>query len=216
VTDTAADSPSDIPGDPLPAEALIDAKRALRADAAARRKAAAAALPPAKAGAAAAERFLRTVPLAAGAVISGYWPLADEIDPRPILRRLAAAGHVIGLPVVTARATPLTFRRWHPDADLVVGSFKVMTPGPDAAEVVPDVVLAPLLAFDRAGYRLGYGGGFYDRTLEKLRRGRPVLAVGLAYASQELPAVPREPTDQRLDWLVTERAAVRPAEGRPA
>ena len=206
MTQTAADP---TPGSPE--DRLIDAKRALRTDLAARRKAAAAALPPAEAGAAAAEHFLRTVPLAAGSVISGYWPLAEEIDPRPILRRLAAEGHVIGLPVVTARATPLLFRQWHPEADLVKGAFQVMTPGPEAAEVVPQVVLTPLLAFDRAGYRLGYGGGFYDRTLEKLRRAGPVLAVGLAYACQELPAVPREPTDERLDWLVTERAAVQPS-----
>ena len=192
-------------------DGAIDAKRALRAEARARRRAAAAALPPAQAGAAAAENFFGAIPVPAGAVVSGYWPLADEMDPRPILRRLAAAGHVIGLPVVTGRGAPLVFRCWHPDADLVAGTFGVMTPGPEAPEVVPRVVLAPLLAFDRAGYRLGYGGGFYDRTLEALRAKGEVLAVGLGYACQEVAAVPREPTDQRLDWLVTERAAVRVA-----
>jgi 5-formyltetrahydrofolate cyclo-ligase len=192
-------------------DGAIDAKRALRAEARARRRAAAAALPPAQAGAAAAENFFGAIPVPAGAVVSGYWPMADEMDPRPILHRLAAAGHVIGLPVVIGRGAPLVFRRWHPGTDLVAGTFGVMTPGPEAPEVVPRVVLVPLLAFDRAGYRLGYGGGFYDRTLEALRAKGEVLAVGLGYACQEVAAVPREPTDQRLDWLVTERAVIRVA-----
>jgi 5-formyltetrahydrofolate cyclo-ligase len=93
--------------------------------------------------------------------------------------------------------------------DLVQGNFRVLTPPPEAPEVTPAVILAPLLAFDRAGYRLGYGGGFYDRTIARLRAAGKVLVIGVAYAAQEVPAVPRDATDQKLDWIVTEDGARR-------
>ena len=191
------------PGNP------IAAKHALRAEAAARRRAAAVRLLAAGAAEAVRDRFLADVRLAEGAAVSGYWPLADEFDPRPLLERLHAAGHPIGLPVVVARGAPLLFRRWDPGTRLIAGTFGVQVPPPEAPEVVPAVVLAPLLAFDRLGYRLGYGGGFYDRTLAKLRAAGAVLVVGLGFACQEVAAVPRGPSDRRLDWIVTERAALR-------
>ncbi len=190
-------------------DALIAAKRALRAEAAARRRDAAPGLLAAGAAAAVRDRFLAAVRLVEGAVVSGYWPLADEFDPRPLLDRLHMAGHPIGLPVVVGRGLPLLFRRWHPGTRLIAGGFGVQVPPPEAPEVVPAVVLAPLLAFDRLGYRLGYGGGYYDRTLAKLGAAGAVLAVGLGFACQEEAAVPRGPTDRRLDWIVTEQAALR-------
>ena len=153
-------------------------------------------------------RFHDAVHLPRGAAVSGYWPLPGELDIRPLLHQIHDQGHPIGLPVVTGKGQPLAFRRWAPGTPLVQGSFKVMTPPEGAPELEPDVLLVPLLAFDRAGFRLGYGGGFYDRTLEKRRReahsGRPVLAIGVAFAAQETESLPRGPFDQHLDWIVTE------------
>ena len=153
-------------------------------------------------------RFLTTIPTADHDAISAFWPLADELDTRPLIMALAAHGHRIGLPVVVKRGQPLLFRLWAPGTELVQGNFRVMTPPPDAPEIVPSLLIVPLLAFDRAGYRLGYGGGFYDRTLAKLRAaGGNILAVGVALSVQEVPSVPRDDTDQPLDWIVTEREA---------
>lgn len=184
-----------------------DLKAQLRRDAAAARETAYRLDP--QAGAALRAHFDAAVAIPPGAAVSGYWPLEGELDIRPVLEHLHAMGHEIGLPVVVGTGQPLVFRRWSPGAALVAGRFNVHTPPTDAAEVVPQVLLVPLLAFDPEGYRLGYGGGFYDRTLEKLRREAHALAIGVAYAAQEVPRVPRGPFDQPLDWIVTERAAFR-------
>jgi len=142
-------------------------------------------------------------------VISAYWPLDDELDPRPCLSRLAAAGHVLALPRMRGREAPLAFHRWYPDEPLIEGRFKVMEPSSDAPEVEPAVVLAPLLAFDRHGRRLGYGKGFYDRTLAGLRARDPgMLAVGLGLAAQEADEVPADDSDERLDAIVTENGVL--------
>ncbi len=195
--------------DQLEAAALKAAKRALRLAAASMRAAAAGALAPAEAGARIAERVLAAVPPAPGCVVSGYWPMGDELDIRPLLTRLHRMGHPIGLPVVTGRGQTLRFRRWEPGTPMVEASFGIRIPEAGAPEVVPEFVLVPMLAFDRAGYRLGYGGGFYDRTLAALRRAGPVAAVGVAFAAQEVATVPRDPLDQPLDWIVTEGEAIR-------
>jgi len=142
-----------------------------------------------------------------GAVVSGFWPFGPEMDVRPILYHLQAAGHPIALPVVVRRGLPLLFRAWHPGQPLVTGSFGVPRPDKDQPELTPRVLIVPLLAFDRAGYRLGYGGGFYDRTLARLRAHGPALAVGVGFSAQEVPSVPRDASDERLDWMVTEREA---------
>jgi len=188
---------------------LWEAKRRLRTESAARRRRAKAA-----AGAGAAERladhFLAQVPLAAGAAVSGYWPMRDEIDPRPLLGRLHESGHGCALPVVVARGQPLRFRAWSPGMRLEVKAFGLSEPPPEAATVIPALLLVPLLAFDAGGYRLGYGGGYFDRTLAALRGAeRRVLAVGLAYAGQEVAELPRTPGDEPLDWVVSEREARR-------
>ncbi len=188
---------------------LDEDKGRLRADAKRRRAAAAA-----EAGEGAADavcrNLLAAVTLPAGAVVSAYWPMASELDPRPLMAALAGAGHPIVLPVVLGRDRPLAFRAWSPGDALEPAGFGTQVPGADQPERTPEVILAPLLAFDRKGYRLGYGGGFYDRTLALLRPGGRVLAVGLAYAGQEVAAVPHGPNDQRLDWIVTEAGAFRP------
>jgi 5-formyltetrahydrofolate cyclo-ligase len=190
---------------------LDEQKRRLRAVAKTRRAAAQAGEGVAGEGAAeAVSRNLRAaVPLPANAVVSAYWPMGSELDPRPLMMALQGAGHQIALPVVRETNQPLVFRAWSPGDDLEPAAFNTQIPSPDKPELTPGVVLAPLLAFDRRGYRLGYGGGFYDRTLEYLRARGGVLAIGIAYAGQEVPAVPRGPTDKRLDWIVTEAEAIR-------
>jgi 5-formyltetrahydrofolate cyclo-ligase len=142
-------------------------------------------------------------------VISLFAAIRTEIDPAPLAASLHAQGHVIALPVVVGPARPLIFRRWAPDVALIRGAFGAPIP-PEGPELTPDLVIAPLLAFDRACARLGYGGGYYDRTLAKLRATSPVPAAGLAYAAQEVPQVPREATDICLDAILTEAGVIHP------
>lgn len=143
-------------------------------------------------------------------VVSAYWPLDGELDPRPCLSRLAAAGHTLALPRMRGRDVPLAFHRWHPDDPLIEGGFKVMEPPADAPMVHPAVVLTPLLAFDEQGRRLGYGKGFYDRTLAGLRARAPgTLAIGLGFAAQEVDEVPADNSDERLDAVVSEEGVRR-------
>jgi 5-formyltetrahydrofolate cyclo-ligase len=149
------------------------------------------------------------IDFAHGDAVSGYWPLSDEIDPRPVLEALHERGHPIGLPAMPGQAQPLTFRAWQPGAELQDGGFGTQVPPESSPVIVPRVLLVPMLAFDRAGYRLGYGGGFYDRTLAQLRADQPdTLAVGVAYRAQEVDRVPRDRYDQRLDMVLTEQGPV--------
>lgn len=187
-----------------------DPKRALRQWARAARDAASAQA--GEAAALAARDVALTVvgpPPSEHAIVAGYWPIGGELDCRPLLDCLAGIGWACALPVATAAAAPLLFRRWRSGDELVVGRHGVREPRECAEAVTPAVALVPLLAFDRAGHRLGYGAGYYDRTLEGLRARGPVRAIGLAFAAQELPELPAEPHDQRLDWIVTERGAIR-------
>ena len=186
-------------------------KAALRREAVSRRAAIAAAQSDSPvAGERLRDRFLAAITLPAQTAVSGYWPMRDEIDPRPLLRELHRRGHAIGLPVVLRKGEPLIFRSWRPGDTLLSGAFGVSLPAEDRAEIRPDVVIVPLLAFESAGHRLGYGGGYYDRTLARLRRGgRAVLAVGVAYAGQQVPRIPTGEHDQKLDWVVTEAGATR-------
>jgi 5-formyltetrahydrofolate cyclo-ligase len=135
------------------------------------------------------------------AVLAGYMPMRTEIDP---LAAMAAHPGVVGVPVIVGAGHALRFREWSPGCAMVAGEFGALVPE-GGAWVVPQVVIVPLVAFDARGYRLGYGGGFYDRTLEGLRARGPVMAVGFAFSGQEMADVPIDATDQRLDVIVTER-----------
>ncbi len=144
-----------------------------------------------------------------GAVVALYFPVKDELDTEPLRDALLEKGARLALPVVVQKKAPLVFRRYE-DADaLIDGAFGAKTPEEKAPLVRPAIVVAPLLGFTRAGARLGYGGGYYDRTLLKLRETGDVLAVGFAYAAQEVDALPTSPLDQPLDWIVTEAGAIR-------
>jgi 5-formyltetrahydrofolate cyclo-ligase len=143
------------------------------------------------------------ISLATG-VVSGFVPYKSEIDTVPLLSALERAGWQTCLPVVIAAGAPLRFRAWAPGEALVPGAWDIPVPPDTAPECLPDVLLVPMLAFDRSGYRLGYGGGFYDRTLEKLRRLTKAVAIGVAYSAQMVDQVPRGAHDAPLDYVMTE------------
>ena len=178
-------------------------KEQLRRQAMARRDA----LPPDARQAAAEAIAARQFPLAItpGMIVSGFMPLKSEINPLPLMRKLAGQGARLALPVVAGRGKPLIMREWVFGEPLVAGVWGIREPKPEAAVVDPDILLVPLLAFDRAGHRIGYGAGYYDLTLTQLRARNPVIAVGLAFAAQEVAAVPATPRDARLDLVLTER-----------
>lgn len=148
-------------------------------------------------------------PLPGQSVISGFFPYQSEIDTRPLLGRLAGEGWTTALPIVIALGQPLEFRRWLPGEPTVPGKWDIPRPPKSSPLVEPDVLLVPLLAFDRKGFRLGYGGGFYDRTLELLRSKKPVTAIGVGYAAQEVDSVPHDAHDQMLDFVMTEKVLIR-------
>ncbi|QDL99001.1 5-formyltetrahydrofolate cyclo-ligase [Rhodopseudomonas palustris] len=186
----------------LPA-ASSDAKTALRAAALARRSALSEDDRRAAATAIAAGGV--PVSLREGAVVAGYAPIRGELDPFPLMRALAAGGARLALPVVARQGTPLTFRAWRDGDGLQRSALGIREPSPDAPEVTPDIVLVPLAAFDASGHRIGYGAGHYDCTLEYLRAQGPVVAIGLAFAMQQIPAVPAASHDVVLDYVLTEQ-----------
>jgi 5-formyltetrahydrofolate cyclo-ligase len=141
-------------------------------------------------------------------IVSGFFPYQSEIDTRPLLGKLAGDGWTTCLPIVIGNGEPLIFRRWLPGEPTIAGVWGIPRPPDDAPELEPDVLIIPMLAFDRHGYRLGYGGGFYDRTLEKLRIRKKIIAIGVAYAAQELGLVPHDALDQGLDFIMTEREVI--------
>lgn len=141
-----------------------------------------------------------------GVPVSGFMPIRTEIDPRPAMAEAAAYGPV-GVPVISAAAQPLTFAHWTPETAMVAGPFGAQIPE-HCTFFEPEILIVPLLSFDRRGGRLGYGGGFYDRTLERLRARRATLAIGFAFAGQEVEAAPLEATDQPLDLVVTEAGVI--------
>ncbi len=159
---------------------------------------------PTASGAALATHVVRDCPPPAGATVAGFWPIGQEIDVRPLLSALQARGHPIVLPVTPRRGNPLSFRLWQPGAPLVPERFGTVRP--TGLEREPDFLLVPLLAFDRHGYRLGYGAGYYDRTLAALP-GR--FTLGCAYAVQQVDAVPIGPYDVPLAAVATERGVIR-------
>jgi 5-formyltetrahydrofolate cyclo-ligase len=187
-------------------ESAAQKKSELRRDMVARRDALPAALRAAAAVEIAARPF--PVPVAPGTAVSGFAPMKNEIDPLPLMRALADAGARLALPVIAGRGKPLVMRAWHFGEPLASSVWGIREPMPHAAAVEPDILLVPLLAFDRAGHRLGYGGGYYDLTIAQLRARKAVVAVGLAYAAQEIAKIPATPRDAALDLVLTEREVI--------
>ena len=148
------------------------------------------------------------VEVAKGAIVSGFSPLKSEINPLPLMRKLAAAGARLALPVVAGRGKPLIMRAYAFGQPLAAGVWGIREPKADAPEVEPDILLVPLLAFDRNGNRIGYGAGYYDKTINRLRGRKAVVAVGIAFAAQEIAEVPATVRDARLDLVLTERETI--------
>ncbi|MDB5503614.1 MAG: 5-formyltetrahydrofolate cyclo-ligase [Tardiphaga sp.] len=148
------------------------------------------------------------VPITAGTIVAGYSPIRSELDPIPLMHALAARGARLALPVIVARDAPLMFRQWSPTDALVAGALGILEPPPEAPPLLPDIVLVPLAAFDRSGHRIGYGAGHYDRTFEQLRASKAFVAVGLAFDVQEIAAIPVQPHDVALDYVLTETRTI--------
>lgn len=184
---------------------IIAAKRALRAASRERR----AGLDP-RAGVLLAGHALDLLRSPPGAIVAGFWPLPGEIDPRPLMLALAGRGHALALPVSGLRGTPLSFRLFRFGDPLAAGPFGTREPPAEAPRLEPDWLLVPLLAFDRAGNRLGHGAGYYDATLAALRARRPVFALGIAFAAQQVERVPSDDRDQPLDAIATETGVILP------
>ena len=181
---------------------MLDAKKALREAAIAARAAAFDRHGP-EAGRRLAAHGLDFLSLRPGAIVSGFAAIRDEINPAALMAWLHAEGFRLALPVMTGKRQHLTMRAFAPGDALASAAWGIAEPLDDKPEVEPDVVLTPLLAFDAAGNRLGYGGGFYDRTLARLRSRKPIVAVGVAYDEQRVDAAPTESYDERLDWVLT-------------
>jgi 5-formyltetrahydrofolate cyclo-ligase len=181
-------------------------KAELRRDAVARRDALPAEMRKAAAEAIAAREF--PLPVAPGVIVSGFMPMKSEINALPLLQKLAGAGAALALPRIVGRGHPLSMRAWEFGAPLERGQWGIREPRADAPEVDPDILIVPLLAFDRAGHRLGFGAGYYDMTITALRARKAITAIGIAFAAQEVPAVPRTERDARLDLVLTEREVI--------
>jgi 5-formyltetrahydrofolate cyclo-ligase len=188
------------------AQSTADQKKTLRQRAVALRDA----MPPAQRQAAATTIAARPFPIEfpPGAIISGFFPMGSEISPLPLLKRLAEAGAKLALPVVAGRGRPLIMRAWNFGEALDTGVWGIRQPTAGAEEVEPDMLIVPLLAFDRTGHRIGYGAGYYDMTLTRLREYKPISALGIAFAGQEIPLVPAMERDARLDLVLTEREVI--------
>jgi len=157
------------------------------------------------------DHLLKSDLLPRAACVAGYWPISSEIDLRPLLQALHLRGQRLAMPAVERAEAPLAFRTWQPGDVMQTGAFGTFEPSAAAEPQQPSVLLVPQLAFDRRGYRLGYGGGFYDRSIPALRQQNAgFLTIGIAFAAQEIPLVPIEPTDMRLDYIATENGIIHP------
>lgn len=189
------------PGPP----ATESTKQSLRREALARRDALAPAVRRCAAEAVAGRPFPVEV---GGRTVAGFSPMRSEINPIPLMRRLVGQGARLALPVIQGRGRPLLFRAYAFGDRLAAGVWGIREPLPEQPELAPDVIIVPLAAFDRSGQRIGYGAGYYDRTLQALGATKPIVAVGLAFAAQEIGAVPANPHDFRLDLVLTERELI--------
>jgi 5-formyltetrahydrofolate cyclo-ligase len=181
-------------------------KESLRAAALAKRDA----IPAAERAAAAEAIAARVFPVAVkeGTIVSGFSPMRSEINPFPLMRKLAAAGARLALPVVQKRGLPLVMRAFRFGDELMRGQWGIREPKPDAPELIPDIMIVPLAAFDRAGHRIGYGAGYYDMTIARARSLKTVVALGIGFAAQEIARVPATERDARLDFVLTEREVI--------
>lgn len=186
--------------------AITDQKSALRASALALRDA----MPAAERQAAAEAIAARALPaeVTPGLIVSGFMPMKTEINPLPLLRKLAGQGAQLALPCIAGRGKALIMRAWTIGDAFKEGQWGIREPLPEAPEVAPDIVIVPLAAFDRAGNRIGYGAGYYDMTLAALRAKKKVVAIGVAFAAQEIPHVPATERDERLDFVLTEKEII--------
>ena len=157
----------------------------------------------------AARQFLDHIDLPESAVLALYRPIRSELDTRPLADELSHRGITLCLPVIIKKKSPLIFREWSPGNPLIEGHYKVPEPEPTCEQLRPNFILVPLLAFDGNGRRLGYGGGYYDRTLAALRQEGNVSAIGYGFADQRVDQCPNDPLDERINWIVTEREASR-------
>ena len=148
------------------------------------------------------------IAIAAGAVVSGFMPMRTEINPLPLMRRLAGEGAQLALPVIQGRGKPLLMRAWSFGAPLEARQWGIKEPLDEAPVVAPDILLVPLACFDRSGHRIGYGAGYFDKTIRALRATKSVVAIGLAFAAQEIDRVPATDFDERLDLVLTEREVI--------
>jgi len=168
------------------------------------------ALPPGERQAAAETIAARKFPLAItpGVIVSGFMPLKTEINPIPLMKKLAEQGARLALPAIAGRGKPLIMRAWAFGDAFKAGQWGIREPVPEAPEVHPDILIVPLACFDRKGHRIGYGAGYYDMTIHALRARKAVIAVGIAFAAQEIPSVPATERDERLDLVLTEREVI--------
>ena len=185
---------------------IADQKSALRAAALALRDA----LPAAERQAAAETIVARPFPVTIkpGVIVSGFMPMKTEINPIPLLCMLSAAGAQLALPAIAGRGKALIMRAWTFGLPLKSGQWGIREPMPEAPEVAPDILIVPLACFDRAGHRIGYGAGYYDMTINALRAKKQVVAIGIAFAAQEISRVPATERDARLDLVLTEREVI--------
>jgi 5-formyltetrahydrofolate cyclo-ligase len=186
--------------------AISDQKSALRTLVLALRDA----MPSAARQAAAEAIAARGLPVAVtpGTIVSGFMPMKTEINPLPLMRKLAEQGALLALPCIAGRGHPLIMRAWTIGDEFKAGQWGIREPLPEAPEVAPDIVIVPLAAFDRSGQRIGYGAGYYDMTLAALRAKKKVTAIGIAFAVQEIAQVPATERDERLDFVLTERDVI--------
>jgi 5-formyltetrahydrofolate cyclo-ligase len=145
--------------------------------------------------------------ITSGTIVSGYSPIRGELDPKSLMQKLAALGAKLALPAVMARGKSLVFRAWSPNDRLTMGPLGILEPSPAMAELIPDIMLVPLAAFDSLGHRIGYGAGHYEYTLAHLRKVKPITTIGLAFAAQEIKSVPALAHDVALDYVLTEKKA---------
>ena len=139
-----------------------------------------------------------------GAIVAGFMPMKSEINPLSLLRKMAEAGAQLALPCIAGRGKPLIMRAWKFGDPFKAGQWGIREPVPEAPEVAPDILIVPLACFDRSGHRIGYGAGYYDITIHALRAQKKVIAIGVAFAAQEIASVPATERDERLDFVLTE------------